>query len=36
MQATYDRHPLYTYIGNSAPGQTNGNGLDLNGGRGTR
>jgi predicted lipoprotein with Yx(FWY)xxD motif len=32
LQATYDRHPLYTYIGDSAPGQANGNGLDLNGG----
>jgi predicted lipoprotein with Yx(FWY)xxD motif len=32
MQATYDHHPLYTYIGDSAPRQANGNGLDLNGG----
>ncbi|MFZ2056154.1 MAG: hypothetical protein WAV54_01925 [Acidimicrobiales bacterium] len=32
IQATYDRHPLYTYIGDSAPRQANGNGLDLNGG----
>ena len=32
IQATYDRHPLYTYIGDSAPDQANGNGLDLNGG----
>jgi predicted lipoprotein with Yx(FWY)xxD motif len=31
-QATYDGHPLYTYIGDSAPGQDNGNNLDLNGG----
>ena len=32
IQATYDSHPLYTYLGDSAPGQANGNGLDLNGG----
>ena len=32
LQATYDGHPLYTYIGDSAPGQANGNELDLNGG----
>jgi predicted lipoprotein with Yx(FWY)xxD motif len=32
LQATYDGHPLYTYIGDSAPGQANGNDLDLNGG----
>ena len=31
-QATYDHHPLYTYIGDSAPGQARGNGLNLNGG----
>jgi predicted lipoprotein with Yx(FWY)xxD motif len=31
-QATYDDHPLYTYIGDSAPGQTNGNKINLNGG----
>ena len=31
-QATYDGHPLYTYVGDSAPGQANGNGLNLNGG----
>ena len=31
-QATYDGHPLYTYIGDSAPGQASGNNLDLNGG----
>ena len=32
LQATYDGHPLYTYIGDSHPGQANGNDLDLNGG----
>ena len=32
MQATYDGHPLYAYIGDSHPGQANGNNLDLNGG----
>jgi predicted lipoprotein with Yx(FWY)xxD motif len=32
LQATYDSHPLYTYIGDSAPGQAKGNKLDLNGG----
>jgi predicted lipoprotein with Yx(FWY)xxD motif len=31
-QATYDGHPLYTYAGDSAPGQARGNNLDLNGG----
>ena len=31
-QATYDGHPLYTYAGDSAPGQARGNKLDLNGG----
>jgi predicted lipoprotein with Yx(FWY)xxD motif len=32
IQATYDGHPLYTYIGDSAPGQASGNNLNLNGG----
>lgn len=31
-QATFDGHPLYTYVGDSGPGQTSGNGLNLNGG----
>ena len=31
-QVTYDGHPLYTYVGDTAPGQTSGNNLDLNGG----
>jgi predicted lipoprotein with Yx(FWY)xxD motif len=31
-QATYDGHPLYTYAGDSAPGQANGDKIDLNGG----
>jgi predicted lipoprotein with Yx(FWY)xxD motif len=32
LQATYDGHPLYTYIGDSGPGSARGNNLDLNGG----
>ncbi|MFZ0171123.1 MAG: hypothetical protein WAL04_05510 [Acidimicrobiales bacterium] len=32
LQVTYDSHPLYTYIGDSAPGQAHGNGINLNGG----
>jgi predicted lipoprotein with Yx(FWY)xxD motif len=32
VQAAYDGHPLYTYVGDSAPGQANGNNLNLNGG----
>jgi predicted lipoprotein with Yx(FWY)xxD motif len=31
-QATYDGHPLYTYISDSSPGQANGNDINLNGG----
>ncbi len=32
QQATYGGRPLYTYIGDSAPGQAKGNNLNLNGG----
>jgi predicted lipoprotein with Yx(FWY)xxD motif len=32
VQATYNGHPLYTYVGDSAPGQARGNNLNLNGG----
>jgi predicted lipoprotein with Yx(FWY)xxD motif len=32
LEATYNGHPLYTYIGDTAPGQAKGNNLDLNGG----
>jgi predicted lipoprotein with Yx(FWY)xxD motif len=32
VQATYDGHPLYAYIGDTAPGQASGNKLNLNGG----
>ena len=31
-QLTYNGHPLYTYIGDTAPRQAKGNNLDLNGG----
>jgi predicted lipoprotein with Yx(FWY)xxD motif len=31
-QVTYDGHPLYTYVGDSAPGQATGNRIRLNGG----
>jgi predicted lipoprotein with Yx(FWY)xxD motif len=31
-QATYDGHPLYTYIADTAPGQANGNGINASGG----
>ncbi len=33
VQATYNGHPLYTYIGDSEPGQAHGNNINLNGGR---
>ena len=32
MQATYNGHPLYTYKGDTAPGQDKGNGLNISGG----
>jgi predicted lipoprotein with Yx(FWY)xxD motif len=32
LQATYNGHPLYTYVGDSGPGQAHGNNLNLNGG----
>ena len=32
IQATYDGHPLYTYVGDTAPGQAKGNGKNLSGG----
>ena len=31
-QATYDGHPLYTYVGDTGPGQAKGNGLNISGG----
>jgi predicted lipoprotein with Yx(FWY)xxD motif len=31
-QLTYNGHPLYTYIGDTTPGQARGNNLNLNGG----
>jgi len=31
-QVTYNGHPLYTYVGDSAPGQATGNRIRLNGG----
>jgi predicted lipoprotein with Yx(FWY)xxD motif len=31
-QAVYNGHPLYTYVGDTAPGQDKGNGLNLSGG----
>jgi predicted lipoprotein with Yx(FWY)xxD motif len=31
-QATYGRHPLYTYVADTGPRQANGNNLNLYGG----
>jgi predicted lipoprotein with Yx(FWY)xxD motif len=31
-QATYNGHPLYTYVADTAPGQAKGNGQNLSGG----
>ena len=31
-QATWNGHPLYTYIGDTGPGMEKGNGLNLSGG----
>ncbi len=31
-QATYNGHPLYTYVGDTGPGQAHGNNINLNGG----
>jgi predicted lipoprotein with Yx(FWY)xxD motif len=32
VQATWNGHPLYTYVSDTAPGQAKGNGLNLSGG----
>ena len=32
VQATFDGHPLYTFAGDTAPGQAKGNGLNVAGG----
>ena len=32
VQATFDGHPLYTFAGDTAPGQDKGNGLNISGG----
>jgi predicted lipoprotein with Yx(FWY)xxD motif len=32
VQATFDGHPLYTFAGDTAPGQARGNNLNVNGG----
>ncbi len=32
LQATYNGHPLYTYVADTSPGMAKGNGLNLSGG----
>jgi predicted lipoprotein with Yx(FWY)xxD motif len=32
-QVTYDGHPLYTYVGDTSPGENKGNGQNLSGGK---
>jgi predicted lipoprotein with Yx(FWY)xxD motif len=32
VQATFDGHPLYTFVGDTSPGQAKGNGLNVAGG----
>ena len=32
VQCTFDGHPLYTFVGDTAPGQAKGNGLNVAGG----
>jgi predicted lipoprotein with Yx(FWY)xxD motif len=32
VQATFDGHPLYTYVSDTAPGQNSGDGVNLDGG----
>jgi predicted lipoprotein with Yx(FWY)xxD motif len=32
LQATYNGHPLYTYVSDTSPGQATGNNLNVNGG----
>jgi len=31
-QASYDGHPLYTYVADTTPGQAKGNGINVSGG----
>ena len=32
QQLTIDGHPVYTFVGDTAPGQTNGQGITIDGG----